>query len=145
MTKKCFLHLGLHKTASSSFQKTCSNNLEVLRTNNIIYPHFECSKANRSKIINHSIPIYSLFSGIQNYGVNVLWGINDLLDQVNASYLEQLINFLKTPANIIISGEDISMLSMNSLVKMLQLFKEYDFEIVPFALVRSPYSFFCSA
>ena len=57
--KKLFLHMGLHKTATTSFQATCSKNAEELSKQNYLYPVF-INKENRKEIYNHSIPIFSV-------------------------------------------------------------------------------------
>ncbi len=45
---------------------------------------------------------------------------------------------------MIISGEDISILSSASLVRLKEFLLQYDFEIVPMLAIRSPYEFHCS-
>ena len=51
--KTCYLHLGFHKTATTSFQLSCGNNRDKLLEAGIYYPKFKFSdrKGNRW---NHS-------------------------------------------------------------------------------------------
>lgn len=145
MSKICYLHIGLHKTASSSFQETCKINKDLLQGAGIIYPCFTCAAANRQKIYNHSIPIFSLFSeNPANYNYNKRWGISSDIEQVNSSYENQLNGFLSASKNILISGESISNLSTQSLAALIEKISSYGYEIKATALARSPYSAFCS-
>lgn len=145
MVKNCYLHIGLHKTASSSFQRTCSRNINLLKSFDITYPIFTCSEANKNSIENHSIPIYSLLcKEPERYHINITWNVSDQIKQVNQSYLKQLVGFLEESNNIILSGEGISMLDTQSLKELVETIKSYDFKVHIIALVRNPYEYFCS-
>ena len=140
------MHVGLHKTASSSFQHTCGINKDLLQSAGIIYPCFSCSRANVQSIYNHSIPLYSLFAkNPENYHVNQRWGVSSDIDEVNSSYENQLEGFLGTSSDIIISGEGISLLSAQSLSALIDKISSYGYEIKATALIRSPYATLCSA
>ena len=145
MSKICYLHVGLHKTASTSFQSTCGNNIDLLQDAGITYPWFSCAAANKSRICNHSIPIFSLFTeNPGNYHINKRWGILSDIKEVNSAYEFQLDGFLGTSKNMLISGEDISLLSAQSLSELIDKIHRYDYDIKATALIRSPYSAFCS-
>ena len=145
MMKTCFLHVGLHKTASSSFQVTCAKNVARLRDNGITYPLFNCAHANIQNIQNHSIPIFSLFTEQpQEYRINKQPNILNNIKAVNSSYESQLEKLLESSEKIIISGEDISGLSESSLSRFIQKILQCGYEIKATALVRSPYSAICS-
>jgi hypothetical protein len=145
MQKICHLHLGQHKTASTSFQQTCSRNVDLLKRSGITYPIFKCLAANNRTIGNHSIPISSLFrENPRNYHINQRWGICDQIEQVNQSYERQLENYLESSDNLLISGEDISLLMEHELSRFVEKIKTYNYEIKPFALIRNPYSALCS-
>ena len=89
MVKNCYLHVGLHKTGSTSFQVTCDRNIDLLKSFDITYPIFTCAAANKNSIKKHSIPIYSLFcEKPQSYLVNVKWNVRDKIEQVNKYYLK---------------------------------------------------------
>ena len=146
MPKICYLHVGLHKTASSSFQRTCAENIDLLQENGVTYPLFSCSAANKPKIENHSIPIVSLLTEKpENYHINKRWRVSSEINEVNSSYDIQLENCLTSSNNVIISGEGISLLSEQSLSKLINKIQRNNYEIRAFALIRSPYSMICSA
>ena len=146
MSRVCYLHVGLPKTASSSFQATCKINADLLQDSKINYPCFSCAAANKSKIYNHSVPIRSLFTEDPgNYRMNKRWGVSNNIEEVNSSYDDQLSDYLASSDNLIISGESISLLSEESLLKLINKIKYYNYEIKVLALVRSPYAMICSA
>ena len=145
MAKTCYLHLGLHKTASTSFQDTCIKYVETLKDYGITYPVFQCSIANKTNMGNHSIPFYSLFcTNPSEYHISKRWGICEQVEEVNASYKEQLDSYLKTSENLLISGEGISLLGEKQLMKLIDKIRQYDYQIKATALVRDPYSMICS-
>lgn len=147
MKKRCFLHLGLHKTASSSAQATFRSSKNILRECNIEFPIFKYIQPNSQikRISNHSIPILSLFSdNPSQYHINKRWGVTDI-DDTNASYLKQLISTVDSGRDILLSGEDISTLSAAGIRQFTSLINDLGFIIYAFALVRTPYSFACSA
>jgi hypothetical protein len=145
MSKICYLHLGLHKTASTSFQKTCVNNMDLLQVAGITYPLFSCTAANKSKIFIHNAPIASLFKGDPTkHKANIRWGIVNDIEEVNSAYEMQLEGFLRTSQHILISGEGISFLGVPALSAFIDKIHSYDYEIKATALIRSPYSAVCS-
>jgi len=145
MPKTCYIHFGLHKTASTSFQETCANNAEILKNNGITYPIFECQPANKLRIINHSIPIFSVcVHNPSEYHVNKRWGLSSKVEEVNFSYKQQLKAHLSSAKNLLFSGEDISMLGEGRLSSFIDFIKDYGYEIKATALVRRPYSMLCS-
>jgi hypothetical protein len=110
--KELILHVGFHKTATSSFQATCVKNRELLADQGIYYPSF--SLGNKT-INNHSAPIASLFSEHpSSLRVNVIQGHEGEVNQVR----EQFEKILGSQRNTLISGEGISMLSGNALGKL---------------------------
>ena len=145
MPKICYIHLGLHKTATTSFQETCANNSEILEKNGITYPIFQCSAANQLKIINHSIPIFSLYFGKPyQYHINKRWGVAWQARAINSSYMQQFEEYLESSENLLLSGEDISMLGEGKLYTLIEKIKSYGYKIEATALLRSPYSMLCS-
>ena len=138
--KTCFLHLGLHKTASSSFQQTCASNRKLLGKQGLHYPLFACeySRPKRLKINNHSVPLRCLYDqNPKNYHINKRWKINRL-DEAIRDYDAQLTKALESEASIILSGEGLSLLSGKALSQLLERIRARGFEIRPLALVRSP-------
>ena len=138
--KTCFLHLGLHKTASSSFQQTCASNRKLLGKQGLHYPLFACehSRPKRLKINNHSVPLRCLYDqNPKNYHINKRWKINRL-DEAIRDYDAQLTEALASEASIILSGEGLSLLSCIALSQLVERICARGFEIRPLALVRSP-------
>lgn len=147
MKRKCFLHLGLHKTASSSAQATFRASRKALRKHNIEYPIFKCYQADKKikRVANHSIPIFSLYSGDpHSYHVNIRWKLDDIA-YANSHYLNQLETLSTLGRDILLSGEAISVLPISGLQNLSSLLADLGFEVVPFAVVRPPYSYACSA
>lgn len=145
-TKRLYLHLGLHKTGSSSFQKTCEANREILANEQIHYPIFQASwNGSTRKVTNHSIPLCSLLgTDPARYHINTRWGVTNHQD-LNLQYREQLETTLDSHSKVILSGEGISLLATEGLARLNEIAKGYGFKIIPFAVVRSPLQFFASS
>ncbi|WP_156796677.1 hypothetical protein [Cyanobium sp. PCC 7001] len=143
--KTVYLHVGLHKTASSSFQRTCKKNRKRLLRKGLNYPLFACIEKPDVAIRNHSIPLYSAFSDDPaSYHMNIKWKIQDL-DRVNVNYLNVLDAALDGPGDVLLPGEDISSLSATALRRFSDALTSKGHRLSAIALVRSPYSFHCSA
>ena len=135
--KQIIIHMGFHKTATTSIQTTCALNKDKLAERGFYYPIFNL---NHRVITNHSIPFYSLFtSEPDKYHINIRWGIDS--NKANIKYDEQLDQILKQKhEKIIISGEDISELSQLELEKMRKKIELYGYGIRIITVVRSPLS-----
>ncbi|MCF8365320.1 MAG: glycosyltransferase [Bacteroidales bacterium] len=117
MIKNIFLHIGVHKTASTTIQNTLYIEREKLAEAGVLYPEF---KAGNIAVSNHSIPFYSLFSNKpEGFHFNVSHGfttaeaINHLHDEYRQQLETQIAGF--SGNNLIISGEDISLLGESGL------------------------------
>ncbi|RVU82819.1 hypothetical protein EOL70_19955 [Leucothrix sargassi] len=143
---KVYLHVGFHKTASTSFQATCEANVSQLLKQGFIYPSFQYKELNKGKkLFNHTGPIVSAFcESPATYGFNVRGKVKDV-EQANEQYLAQLSNALKADKNLIISGEGISSLSEPALKALVTFLSSHGAEVIPVACVRSPYAYQCSA
>jgi len=91
MISEIFLHVGLHKTATSSIQKTLflKENSKLLEDNDYLYPkHWP---------INHSIPIFSIFADSpEKFHINIKKGYSiQEIKKVNEEYLESLEQEIK--------------------------------------------------
>ena len=135
--KQVIIHVGFHKTATTSIQETCTKNKHQLEEQGFYYPIFNLD---HRVITNHSIPFYSLFSSEpEKYHINVRWGIDP--QEANQKYESQLNQiFQQKPEKIIISGEDISELSQVELERMKSKIQSYGYDIRVIAVVRSPLS-----
>jgi hypothetical protein len=120
MIKEIFLHIGIHKTATTTIQRTLYSEHSILVKEGILYPKFNIGE---DPIDNHSIPFYSLFcNNPKEYHINIRKGIttDESIKKLHLDYRNQ---FEKQIANfhgetLTISGEDISLLSKNELVKL---------------------------
>lgn len=139
--KEVILHMGFHKSGSSSIQATCTRNRSILKKKGIHYPVFIFRD---KKITNHSIPIYSLFTpSPHTFHINIKWEVD--AEEVNREYREQLDEILSNEEKIILSGESISALPEDSLFSLRKYIEERGFRITPVAFVRSPVSYQVSA
>ncbi|QNI90812.1 hypothetical protein SynBOUM118_00441 [Synechococcus sp. BOUM118] len=144
MAKTLFLHLGLHKTATTSFQATCAKNREELLRQGILYPLFSCGVSTIAPLDNHSIPLFSLFSKHpERYPVNIRLGINNL-DETHQLYRQQLEAAMSSPQDLILSAEDITLLEINEINQLVDFLQRFGCDIVPIAAVRNPYTYHCS-
>ncbi len=145
MSKKIYLHLGFHKTASTSFQHTCAKNTERLNELGFLYPGFkyDAERFNRT-LFNHSHPIFSAFTDKPaKYRFNIRNIKN--ITKTNKTQIEFLDKVISEDKNIILSGEDISLLKAKGHQDLFEHLKRSGKEVVPIVVVRSPYSYFTSA
>ena len=120
MIKKIYLHIGLHKTGTTSIQNALSQNRASLYKMGYLYPEFRMGK---KCIANHSIPVYSMFcSEPEKYHINIMFGYTDpaSINNLHKEYYNQLTSQINNfpGENLIISGEDISRLQDKELGKL---------------------------
>lgn len=142
--KTIYLHMGFHKTATSSFQETCKRNVNELTRQGFVYPLFNSKHINIKENANHSAPIYSLFTNEpQKYHFNVRQEVNDvgLLNRDYLSYLEECITSDK---DLILSGEAISVLPEDRLIAFRLFLESFQLKIMPIVSVRTPFDFHCT-
>jgi len=135
--ERLIIHIGMHKTGSSSIQKS----LEAQRVGS----NYKYCKLNSC---NHSVEMYSLFTGVL-HPLQVKGGIKsrEELLKLNHTTQKHLINNIlnSNKENLIISGEDISSMNIDSLNRMRDFFDRYFKEILIVAYIRSPKSYIESA
>ena len=140
--KQVIIHVGFHKTATTSIQQSCSMNRDKLAERGFYYPKFHLDQRliNNNFSINHSIPFYSLFtSEPEKYHINVRLGLDP--NKVNKEYEQQLNQILEQKIEkIIISGEDICGLSQIELERMKKKISSYGYDIRIIVVIRSPLS-----
>lgn len=148
MNKTLYLHLGFHKTGTTSFQHYCASNRDLLLEHGITYPKFSAKPYRQdlpSEFENHSVPLFSLLtSRPSQYHFNITHKIEDQT-LINQTYFNQLSRQLKTSKNFLVSGEDLATLEPSEIISLCKLAEEEGYRIVPFALVRSPYALLNSA
>ncbi len=134
--------MGFHKTASSSFQDTCLKNRHVLKQQHILFPEFHNTLSGKRTIANQSGIFLKCFgNSYKKYSGNIK---REKIDVLRNDYMVQFEKILSLDTNIIFSGEAISLLSPMGLEQVKNMIKKYDKEIVPIAVVRSPYEYHCS-
>lgn len=119
---RLILHVGLHKTGTSSIQKSLARiDGRTLRKSGYVYPVFSNGSNN---LVNHSAVFYSMFTeNPVSYHMNIRWGFNtrEKVQALNTSYKQQLEDVFKAGGGtVIVSGEDISSLSLNALLSLKQ-------------------------
>lgn len=132
MQKKCFLHIGMHKTGSSSIQET----LNLIKFKDTHY-----IKLNGA---NHSSDIISLFSDNpeNNHNYKKRGLKKKEIDSINNEIYKKLIeNFNMDFRNFIISGEGIMHLSELELYKFKLFLDEYFYKVIVVGYIRSPWSY----
>jgi hypothetical protein len=140
--KRFILHVGLHKTATSSIQQTLARNADNLTEQGYHYPIFEFEGR---QISNHSIPFYSAYcEHPKKYNINIMNGYGDRIELVNAHYMQQIDNIMLINKHVILSGEDISALPQEALEIIRDKIILNGFKLEVYCSVRQPYSFLCS-
>jgi hypothetical protein len=142
--KQLILHIGFSKTATSSIQQTLYNNPIELGKTGYVYPTQTISN---KQLVNHFTSIITSFSSNPE-ALPPTWRRNllglDLLEAIN-SFEKQLEVSLQTNKNVILSGENISRLSQDELVKLKFYLVSHGFKIKVMCYVRRPYAFYCSS
>jgi hypothetical protein len=133
---KLFLHIGLHKTGSTSIQSA----LHSFKKNDI--------KTLDLNISNHSIPLYTIFSSKRyDYHIWKAKGFKkDDIDKIKLKYLDRLENQLSNLNNesLIISGEDLSILKASEVESMYKFFLKFNIDVKVICYVRDPVKFIVS-
>ena len=144
LATKTLLHVGLHKTASTSFQETCKHNQELLNDRGFNYPELFSPKGG-VRTANHSIALFNIFSKSRlDYRVNAGKDIISIEKDLSI-YKHSLLSELLKKGNLILSGEDVSDLSVDEQRIMAIYLSSFSNVLKIFAVVRSPYSLHCSA
>jgi hypothetical protein len=122
MIENIYLHIGFHKTGTSTIQQSFGESRKYLAQNGFLYPVF---RMKGHEVFNHSIPIVSMFcTEPEKYSINIKNGITtkEAAEKLNQSYdqqfKEQIQNF--DGHTLLISGEDISGLSLLELGTLRQ-------------------------
>lgn len=134
----CIIHIGMHKTGSSSIQ----NSLNGYNDDDFIY-------ANINNDSNHSLAIYSLFS--PDPATHPIHKADARNGSSLKKYLDDVENGLRASIDstngktLIVSGEDIGVLPETSLLAIKEYFQKFFDEIMIVAYVRPPAGFITSA
>lgn len=134
--RRCILHIGMHKTGSSSIQES----LKSLSSKDFRY-------ARLLRTPNHSGAIINAFSEASRHqrsnSTHPVHGHLDLSNRIRTRFSKQLER-AKTDT-LIVSGEGITKLSLEELNSLKKFISRYVPEVVVACYVRSPKSFMESA
>lgn len=145
--REIILHVGAHKTGTTSIQRDLFLSRDKLRAQGVIYPHFPDTMA------NHSVPIFSYFSEHpERFHVNVENGrtSKEKLSNFHSNIREYMVK-LASDSNwdrMIISGESISLLSEGRLCSFKEMVVDIfgvNTKINVYYCLRSPFSYHISA
>ena len=138
--KEVIIHAGLHKTGSTSIQRSLFFNQQILKRNG--YQFLDVIKPDKRKLKNHSSAIINLFR--DNPEDHYLNKINDWdAIEVKEFYCNQLDSAIEKlgEKKLLISGEGISSLNEDGLERLKDYFKGFNIRI--FVYVRDPYEAMC--
>lgn len=137
--KECILHIGMHKTGTTSIQNYLHGNTELL-PDGIVYADLGTP--------NHSGPFcYAFKSGIEQHPYfnrrgHSLDDFDNLRQNFQSRIKEQLAREFRT---IIFSAEDMVALEVNDLKKLHEILKRYVDRVRVIAYLRPPVEFAESA
>lgn len=139
--RELLLHVGMHKTGTSSIQQTLLAERAVLQEAGFSYLDAGA---------NHSRIVYSAFCEAPHlYHVNRRHGLHGVAEAAGfaAGCRDRLARFLaEAPGpRLVISGEDIGVLGRAGVARMLAAFRPLVDRIVVIGFVRPPLSFIASA
>lgn len=140
--RELFLHIGMHKTGTSSIQQTLHGSAELLQAHGIAW--FPAAEP------NHSRTVVSAFTAEPHrYPVNRRLGLHE--PDAAARYAEacrdRLSAFLSDAPGprLVVSGEGIGMLAPDGIARMLAAFRPLVDRITVIGFVRPPRSYIASA
>ncbi|MFN5119390.1 MAG: hypothetical protein ACK5FE_11120 [Cyanobacteriota bacterium] len=139
--KEIHLHVGLHKTGTTSLQKFCASKSAELFAGGIFYPDLSWPPGSKWDG-NASVSIQSVFSDRTHY----LLDTTDSKEKLGASEILHKLETKRPHGATVISAEAISALKPDELQDLRNfLTKDCGFErIVVYLTVREYYSFLCS-
>ncbi|MEL6112984.1 MAG: hypothetical protein AAFR20_09275 [Pseudomonadota bacterium] len=144
-TVPVIIHAGLHKTASSSVQRTLAIHRPALRQQGFEYARL--NNAQGDDHINHSLPLFVAFS--ERYRqYPYLLARNLDADRERTRFRQELTTAIEgarvTGRALVLSGEEVASLSEGALRDMRAFFEAAHARVQICALVRAPYAMSCS-
>lgn len=140
-SKTIILHLGFHKTASTSIQTTLAHNRKFLAKYNFLYPAFHLFNKSYN---NHSFPINSIFAKRNKKNKNQIEG-NWEQSEIAQIFTKQFDKYLNDSKSVIFSGEGVSILAPAELKLLKQKLENTGKIIRPIIFVREPLAYLISS
>lgn len=118
MKKKIYLHIGPHKTGTTTIQVGLKHNEKTLEKHRILCPN--SGRTSQDSVGNHNLAWELLYPQIENF--NPKFGTwDDFHNEVNNKPKAQ---------NIIITSEDFSSLDLNQISQLREILKSFDVKVV---------------
>jgi hypothetical protein len=139
--KKIYVHIGMHKTGTTSIQKMMHTNARLLLAHGIYYPTiFE----------NHSFFLCLMFAtSPEKWGLYVRCGYTTLekVKKINACYRKLLMRELKNPKinTVIFSGEGLSFLSEEEVNNFSRWLQQFSDNVTIICAARNPVDWYRSS
>lgn len=138
--RQIILHVGMHKTGSTSIQNNCYRYRETLAEHGIIYPSFSYLDHTRT---NHSGPITAAISeNPDRYGEQWRAGLGDNPNVLALAYNQQFEALLDSPAadTLILSGETVSAFADDDLKALRDKLLQHTDKLRVTVYIRNPAS-----
>ncbi len=137
--KRCILHLGMPKTASTSIQRTLTDNRTYLQKHGWEYPVFRCPEHGH-EFFPQNDPLCRIFMPMSHFHARrpALNGKINLEIQ-ERELRKALLKYTQKSDRIILSSE--ALIGLKPLKKIKNFFEQIDFVVEPVIYVRSPYSY----
>ncbi|MDF1521089.1 MAG: hypothetical protein P1P73_11510 [Brevefilum sp.] len=118
MKKKIFLHIGPHKTGTTTIQIGLKHNENMLEKHKILCPN--TGRTSQQSVGNHNLAWVLLYPQIENF--NPKFGTWD-------DFHNEVINKPKAK-KIIITSEDFSSLDLNQISHLREILKNFDVKVI---------------
>jgi hypothetical protein len=140
--KRVILHIGLHKTGTTSIQSSFWESADILINHGVLYPTSCIPKSNsRSAQAHHNHFLHLLFKEDLTYYMRNLYLTPQQIDEERAINQAKLIQeFQNTTAHtIVISSENVSVFNRNELQHIYDFFMDnFDAVIDIYIYMRQP-------
>jgi hypothetical protein len=132
--KTAFVHIGMHKTGTTSIQQTMARHRAMLRAQHgVVYPSISA---------NHSLPLVSLFcDDPAEYSGNINAGATgaEEIAKRNQGFADELKAELEAGGEtLVLSGEDLGLLTRPAVQRLKQWLSGYAASVRIVAYVREP-------
>ncbi len=137
--KRCILHLGMPKTASTSIQRTLTDNRTYLQKHGWEYPVFRCPEHGH-EFFPQNDPLCRIFMPMQDFHARRPALNGEINLEIQERELRKaLLEYTQKSDRIILSSE--ALIRPKPLRKIKKFFQDLDFVVEPVIYVRSPYSY----